>query len=221
MKITGSINESEFKKTLRQYSKAVGVGLEDAVEKAAESSAKALASKMRPYGLSAKKGQDFQDNIAEQIRHVRYGVNVGAYRGSSIEAAHENQRKQGRVRIRKVRGSGWDNTISEGEMHSYTRKKQAQAGIAKAGWFAAFVQAARRRLSRKPAKWISRHIQNKYGNGRKTNKGLSVEYQMENTVPYIHEAQKPQEVASALRQGRKNFLRHMQQQIDKAASKVR
>jgi len=210
------INASEFDRTLKRFVKRTGTGIEDGVKMIAETSARALATKIRPYGLAAKIGRQFQESIAEEIRHVRYGVNVGAYQGSSIEAAHESLRRRGNVRMRRVGGNYWQPKISEGDAQAYTRRKQRNAGMAKAGWFSAAVDATGRKMKRKPARWVARHMGSKTGRGYLRRRGAKTQVELHNTVPYLDEAQDPREIQLGLEAGRRGALKHMRKTIDKA-----
>ena len=215
MKITAQVlNDADFKKTLKRFAEKTQTGIEEGIKTIGESTGRALASKVRPYGLSARIGKEFERNIGEQVDHVRYGANMGVYSGGSIQTAHENQRRQGRVRIRKV-GGRWNEVISKDDAERYKRQKQANAGMVKAGWVAAVNQATGRNLKRIP-RWISRHIGRGRGTGRMYKRGGKTEMSLSNNVPYARQAQKDREVTSALAQGRSNALKYMLLTIDKA-----
>lgn len=221
MKITAQVlNDASMKREIERFEKMVGRGVGDGVKQIAESTGRALASKIRPYGLSGKKGKDLEDNIKEQIRHVRYGVNVGAFAGSSIEAAHEAQRRKGRVRIRKVSGKGWEDKISEGEMQAYARRKARNAGMVKAGWIEATQKATKDVMKRIPM-WIKRHVGRGMGDGRMYKVGAKTFLDIHNKVPYASDAQSDWEVESGLANGRKNALKFMMLQINKSTRNFR
>ena len=216
MKITAQVlNDASMKREIERFEKMVGRGVGDGVKQIAESTGRALASKIRPYGMSAKKGKEFEENIKEQIRYVRYGVNVGAFSGSSIEAAHEAQRRKGRVRIRKVGGKGWEDKISEGEWQSYARRKASNAGMVKAGWIEATQKATKDVMKRIPL-WIKRHVGRGVGSGRMYKVGAKTYLDLQNKVPYASDAQSDWEVESSLENGRKNALKFMMLQINKS-----
>lgn len=220
MKITAQmLNEASFKKEIAKFEKMVGRGVGDGLIQIAESTGRALASKIRPYGMSAKKGKEFEDNIKEDVRHVRYGVNVGAYPGSSIEDAMRQQRRRGRVKIRKVRGSGWEDKISLAEAEAHARQEARKAGMAKAGWIEGTNQATGRQLKRIPA-WIKRHLGKGLGSGRMVKVGGNTYLDIHNKVKYADSAQSTGEVMSALAQGRKNALKYIMLQIRKATNGI-
>lgn len=216
MKITAQVlNDASMKREIQRFEKLVGRGVGDGVKQIAESTGRALASKIRPYGMSAKKGQEFEDNIFEQIRHVAYGVNVGAYSGDSMKAAHEAQRKRGRVRIREISGDKWLAKIRQGEMHAYAKRKQANAGMVKAGWIEATQKATKDVMKRIPL-WIRRHVGRGVGSGRMYKVGAKTYLDLQNKVPYASDAQSDWEVESSLENGRKNALKFMMLQINKS-----
>jgi len=220
MKITAQmLNEASFKKEIAKFEKMAGRGVDAGVKQIAESTGRALASKIRPYGMAAKRGKEFEENIREAIKHVRSGVNVGASPGSNIADATRMQRRKGRVRIRKVRGSGWKEVITTGEMEAYARKQAARAGMAKAGWVDATNTATEGKLKRIP-RWISRHLGKGLGTGRMYKRGSNTFLDIENKATHASKAQSQREVASALRQGRKNALKFMILQIRKSTKKA-
>ena len=221
MKISAQmLNEASFKREIAKFEKMTGRGVDAGVKQIAESTGRSLASKIRPYGMSAKKGKQFEENIHEQIRHVRYGVNVGAYPGSNISSAHNQQRRNGRVRIRKVYGKGWKDTISEGDMQAYARKQAAKAGMVKAGWIDATNKATGSNLKKIP-RWISRHLGKGLGAGRMYKRGANTFLDIENKARHASRAQSDREVRSALYQGRRNALKFMMLQIRKSTSTLR
>ena len=221
MKISAQmLNEASFKKEIAKFEKMTGRGVDAGVKQIAESTGRSLASKIRPYGMSAKKGEEFEESIFQQIRHVAYGVNVGAYPGSNIKDAHEAQRRRGRVRIKEISGDKWLFKISPQEMIKYARRKQANAGMVKAGWIDATNKATGSNLKRIP-RWISRHLGKGLGAGRMYKRGSNTFLDIENKARHASRAQSDREVRSALYQGRKNALKFMMLQIRKSTSTLR
>ena len=220
MKITAKVlNEADMKRTIKRFGRLTQKGIEAGVKELAKSTGKALAHKVQPFGLSAKKGAKYIDNIGEEVDHVRYGVNVGAYPANNIEAAHNHMRRYGNIKIRHVSGKGWKNIISKGESERYKRRKQANAGMAKAGWIEAGNQASGKNMARIPS-WIRRHLGGGLGRGRIIRAGARTTAELSNSVSYIGYTQKNKDVRSALAMGRRNGLKHMMEQIDKHTSKV-
>jgi hypothetical protein len=211
------IGESEMRARLRQYENALGKTVEEGIGEIARSSARELAMKVQPYGLSKKVGDKFIKNITEQIRHVAQGVNLGVYHGANIQSAHNNARRNGRVRIRRLRGDNSakpTNEISISESDAYIEQQTAKAGRAKAAWIAAGNSIGKEKLSGIP-KWISRHNSGSYGTSSTSGRRMKAEITLENRVPYIRKLQKDREIASALRTGRKKALKRLILMIEK------
>ena len=217
MKITAQmVNEASFKRTLKRWGKLTGEGVEEGIKQITEATGRALASKVQPFGLSAAKGKQYQDSIIEQVKHVRYGANAGAYSGNSIEQAHESARRFGRVKIRHISSNKWEPKISKAEADSYGRKKAANAGMAKAAWIDATQQATGRTMKTRIPQWIKRHVGSNHGRGYMRKSGISAEAHLQNNLNYISYTQKGRDFTSALRQGRTNALKMMMRQIDHA-----
>ena len=217
MKITAQmVNEASFKRTLKRWGKLTGKGVEEGIKQITEATGRALASKVQPFGLSAAKGKQYQDSIIEQVKHVRYGANTGAYSGNSIEQAHESVRRYGRVKIRHISSNKWEPKISKAEAESYGRKKAANAGMAKAAWIDATQQATGRTMKTRIPQWIKRHVGSNHGRGYMRKSGISAEAHLQNNLNYISYTQKGRDFTSALRQGRTNALKMMMRQIDHA-----
>jgi len=217
MKITAQmVNEASFKRTLKQWGKLTGKGVEEGIKQITEATGRALASKVQPFGLSAAKGDAYQESIMDQVYHVRYGVNVGKFQGNSIRQAHEAARKRGRIYVYHIVSDTWEPKISKAEAESYGRRKAANAGMAKAAWIDATQQATGRTMKTRIPQWIKRHVGSNHGRGYMRKSGISAEAHLQNNLNYISYTQKGRDFTSALRQGRTNALKMMMRQIDHA-----
>jgi hypothetical protein len=204
------------KKLLKLYEKHVGKGVADGVKEMANSSARSLAMRVQPYGLSERVGQRFIDNIYRQIRFVGYAVRTGqAYGATSIEDAHKKMRRNGKVRIARIRKASVENDVSWEEIQQYTKKQTGKAGRAKAGWLDCAMKLDGKLSG--VGGWIKRHVNGNWGAvwgvGTKT-------ITMVNQTPYLTGPQKDKDVRYALAQGRKNGLKFVAKQIRGAIKKA-
>lgn len=225
MKLTAKLfGESETRKLLKEFEKATGKGVERGIDEIAMSSARALASRVQPYGLTQQKGDKFMKNIAAQVTAAWFMVNLGLIPAtSSMRAAHYAARRNGKVKIpsggfeRKGKGR-WLGLISETERDSYIAEQQAKAGRAKAAWVSAGESLGIGQMSG-VAQWIRRHV-GAYGDNQKLGRMLRAKVQLNNLTPYISLLQKEREIQSALRIGRKNGLARMKRIIEVSTKKA-
>lgn len=201
---------------LRLYEKYVRKSIEDGVREMAMSTTRSLAMKVQPYGLSEKIGARFEKNIGREIDFVAYSVRTDqAFGARTIEDAHMKMRRNGSVRIRRIRQAAVTNPIPQGEIEQYKRKQIAKAGRAKAGWLDCALQLGGK-LSGVGA-WIKRHANGKWG--RVSGVGTK-KISMTNLTPYLTGPQSAKSVRSALEQGRKNGLKFIAKQVRGAIKKA-
>jgi hypothetical protein len=204
--------DADVKDLLKKFEKATGKGIETGIKEMALSSARALATKMQPYGVTDRgRSKKFQDNIEKQIAQIFIGVNLGVYpETGSLESAHRAARRRGRVRgekITKEGGKRWKGVIDQSQLRQLAVEKQSRAGRAKAGWIAAGNSLGVAKMSKIGA-WINRHVGKGYGTSHVMGRGLKTQIQLQNRTPYLSYLQKEREVRAALKEGReKGILR--------------
>jgi hypothetical protein len=211
MRITTKVTGQESViNTLRQLEAITGKSVETGIKEMALSTARALATKMQPYGVSGGgKAKKFQENIEKQITQVFIGVNLGEYpETTNLESAHRSARRRGRVRgekITKEGGKRWKWLIDDNQKKRVVDDKQAKAGRAKAGWITAGNSLGVGKISR-IGRWIDRHVGKGYGESRVTGKRLRAKVELENRTPYLSFLQKERDVRAALKEGREKGL---------------
>lgn len=205
------------KALLRLYEKHVGKGVADGVKDMAMSSARSLAMRIQPYGLSQKVGNGFEKSIARQVDFAAYAVRTGqAFGATSLEEGHDKLRRNGRIKLRRIRQAKVVNPIPQGEVEQFKRKKVAMAGRAKGGWGDCVIKLGGK-LSGFGG-WIKRHV--KGGWGEVSGVGTDV-ITMVNLTPYLTGPQKDKDVRYALAQGRKNGLKFIAKQIRGSINKAK
>jgi hypothetical protein len=207
------IGASELKRTLDKFSQLTGKGVERGIDEMALSSARALAMKVQPYGLTSAKGAKFQKNIEAQVTAAWFMVNTGIIPATnSMEQAHKSARRQGRVRIpkggfKRSMWKTWRDLISEPDRDAYIQQQIRKAGRAKASWITAGESLGVGKISG-VAQWIRRHV-GSYSGTTRMGKMLRAKVELANKTPYISNLQKSSEIKSALATGRKNGLKRM------------
>ena len=220
MKLTARlIGESETRKLLKEFEKATGKGVERGIDEIAMSSARALASRVQPYGLTQQKGDKFMKNIAAQVTAAWFMVNLGLIPAtSSMRAAHYAARRNGKVKIpsggfeRKGKGR-WLGLISETERDFYIAEQQAKAGRAKAAWVSAGESLGVGKMSG-VSRWIRRHV-GSFGRSTRAGRMLRASVDLANDTPYLNGVQKDRDLQTALAQGRRNGIKRMKTIISK------
>jgi hypothetical protein len=212
MKISAKlIGASELKRTLDKFSELTGKGVERGIDEMALSSARALAMKVQPYGLTANQGRKFEKSIMAQVERAWFGVNVGAYPATTdMRQAHYQARKNGVVPkrlFRKEKGKPWLNLIPRDEMNRYAEKQIRKAGRAKAAWITAGELLRVGKISG-VARWIREDV-GSFAAATHMGKLLKAKVELANRTPYISNLQKESEIKSALATGRKNGLKRM------------
>jgi len=217
-------SKRDMERTLKEFSRLTGKGVEQGVREISKSSARRLAGTVQPYGLTEAKGRKFMQSIGAQIDRAWYGTNIGAFPAtSSMAHAHQNARNSRGVvpqrQFRKERGKKWLGLISVGEKEAYKRKQIKKAGRAKAAWIAAGEAMGVGKITG-IAKWIREDVNPSHSMARLIGKGLKSEAVLTNETPYIRPLQKDSQVASALRDGLKNGYKRMQHIIKNELKKL-
>lgn len=204
------------RKLLKLYEKHVGKGVADGVKEMANSSARSLAMRVQPYGLTDKKMAIFAQNIGRQIDFVSYAVRTGeAFGAQTLAAGHNALRKNGKVRTRRLRSGEVVNPIPQGEVEQYRRQQMGKAGRAKAGWLDCAIKLGGKLSG--VGSLIKRHVKGNWGHVS----GIGTKnIVMINQTPYLTGPQKDKDVRYALALGRKNGLQHIAKQIRGAIKKA-
>jgi hypothetical protein len=225
MKIEAKVTGQEgTKRLLKNFERLTGKGIETGIKEMALSSARALATKMQPYGVTDRgRSKKFQDNIEKQIAQIFIGVNLGVYpETGSLESAHRAARRRGRVRgekITKEGGKRWKGVIDQSQLRQLAVEKQSRAGRAKAGWIAAGNSLGVAKMSKIGA-WINRHVGKGYGTSHVMGRGLKTQIQLQNRTPYLSYLQKEREVRAALKEGREKGITRLRIIVDKQTKKL-
>jgi hypothetical protein len=210
-------SRAEFRRVVEAYARETGKGVDDGIREIGLSTARELANKFQPYGLSPAKGAKFIDSIGRQVDRAYIGTNLGAFPATSdMRAAHYGARKtRGRKAgqvpdrlFRKEKGKPWLGLIDQGTKESYKRQQQAKAGRAKAAWISAGNELTKAKLSGIP-RWINRHLPSSYGRAVVTGEGMKTEVELINSTPYAKYKQTNAQIRSAIRMGEKNGLKRM------------
>lgn len=182
---------------LKTFAKKSGVAVAETVAILGQSVAKELARKVQPWGLSKKQGDKFELNILKQVsKAARYATYKGAPGDvSDVHARYRN--KNGAVTVRAPEKIQPKRTpFVRPEVLTEAKKKQANAGMAKAGWIAAgesidspLLKTAKGISKRIKgiAPWIRRHVNSNKGSSQFVRKGgLNSTIYLTNKVDYAY-----------------------------------
>jgi len=212
--------ERQLEKELKRVAEKSRMGIAETVAVIGSSVAKELASKIQPWGLSKKVGAKYERNILLQVQRAARWANYKGTEGD-IESVHSQYRnRRGSVSVRPPnKFQPKSKVIPETEKQAYAATKQANAGIAKAGWITAGEDIKSPLLKNKKggahkisvAPWIRRHT-GKNGFARMIRRQwLSSTVLLTNTVSYAYDfGNNKSNVQKAINQGYKNAIKHAQ-----------
>lgn len=182
---------------LKTFAKKSGVAVAETVAIIGQSVAKELARKVQPWGLSKKQGDRFELNILKQVsKAARYATYKGAPGDvSDVHARYRN--RNGVVTVRAPEKIQPKRTpFVRPEVLTEAKKKQANAGMAKAGWIAAgesidspllkSTKGVSKRI-KGISSWIRRHVNSNKGSSLFVRKGgLNSTIYLTNKVDYAY-----------------------------------
>lgn len=209
----------KFRKVIEGFVDNTSKTAEDAIAIIAYSSGRRLVNTVHPFGL--KKGNQQIGNIGRQIEQTFYFVNAGVLPKSSLDAAHNRERRRGKVRLKRQKGTNrYQEIISIGEMNAFKRKQQAKAGRAKAAWVSAVEKIGTQKMSGIPA-YIRRHVPSRFGTCQKTGKGMQHRIELANWTPYLDtHLQNGKDMLLAAEEGLRNGLNRIKKIWDKEVEKA-
>jgi hypothetical protein len=211
-------SKAEFKRILKEFEAATGIGVDQGIRQIGLSTARELAHQFQPYGLKSDKGEKFIKSIGAQVDRAYLGVNLGAFPATSdMKDAHFGARKQGgrqagqvpNRQFRKEQGKPWLGLITQAQKEIYKRKVQAKAGRAKAAWIEAGNQLTKAKISG-VAKWINRHLPSAFGKAVITGSGLKTQVELINLTPYADKKQTSSQIKAAIKSGQKKGVKRLQ-----------
>lgn len=228
------LGASQMRKTIDKLAKVTGMTAEEGVKTIAMSTARALAIKIQPFGISNQyKGKKFEASIRRQVETAWFGVNLGAYPATSdMKQAHYQARVRGKVPVRKFRkqkGKPWLGLISNEAKNAYIKTQVKKAGRAKAAYIDAANGLAIRSYGKRGgtqkisgvAPWIKDNVGEGWGNHAILGRELRALVELENKTPYVSFITRDADVKRALTEGRKNGLKRMEIVIAAELKKLR
>lgn len=220
--VTVEIDEESRKKmksVLEEFSRLSGKGVEEGIQMIAVSAAKRLSRNVHPFGLTVKKGEEFQSSIGRQVYRAVNNANVTGKPGTAAEV-HLKARRKGVVpKSLVMHGQFQREPISVFDREQLAREKKSLAGRAKGAWIEAGDQALGKQITRIPA-WIARHRTSGYGAAKKSGFGLNHSIELENKTPYLRFIQKDKLIAEAMTYGMKSGFKRIQIIVDKLTEKA-
>jgi hypothetical protein len=191
-----SAQRRRLESELKEYARKSGVAVGETVAIIGVEVAKELASKVQPWGLSKAVGAKYEANILKQVQKAARFANYRGIEGdiASVHAQYRNRR--GAVTVRPPKQfQPKSKIIDKQEKLEYAKTKQANAGIAKAGWIAAgenigssIFTTSRGKIKKiSVSRWIRRHVDNSKGDARFVRKGgLNSTIYLTNKVGYAY-----------------------------------
>lgn len=192
---------------LRQYAELTGNGIETGVKEIGVASAKALASKVQPFGFT--KIAKFQTSIEAQVKRAIRNANVQGATGS-ITTAHKSRRNsKGQVsKGLNTKGKYPAAPFDPQQRAALQKQKADNAGMAKGAWIEAgnklVTVASRSRSALKKinvTQVIMRHADKGHGTATLARSGINLTIYLTNKLSYIRRTMKDSHVAAALKSG--------------------
>jgi hypothetical protein len=220
------VGKAEAKAKLKEYMRLTGNGIETGIKEIGIASARALASKVQPFGLN-RVGK-FSNSIEKQVKRAIRNANLqGA--NTSIEAAHKSRRNsKGQVpKDLNTKGQYQGKPFDPQERARLGERKAKNAGLAKAAWVEAgnmlvgIVSKSRSALKKiKVKEEINRHLGKGNGWGRMSKLSLSPTIYLTNNLSYISRTMKNSHVTAALKSGLLNGYKKIDQHIKRETKKL-
>lgn len=204
---------------LKQFAAKAQVAVGETVAIIGTSVAKELARKVQPFGLTQSVGEKFMGSIMAQVhRAVRWAVFKGT-EGTAAQVHTMYRNSRGAVTVRpphqfqpKRKPLDWV------DVDEQIALKQANAGIAKAGWIQAgenidspLLRTSKNKVRKIKgiAQWIRRHVNGNKGSSRFVRKGgLNSTIYLTNNVTYAYSKRNsnPRYVPGAIADGYKRSI---------------
>jgi len=204
---------ANFKKLVSEYQKKLGKTKNELMIDLAKSQARALASAIQPYGMSAKSGKKFEESIKLQVSRAIRNSNIVGGSQSAVEAHQSRRNAQGRVpKSYTIRGQFKRTPIPISEALDLAKKKSKNAGLAKAGWIAAAETLDNKKISGIP-KWLREDVS--HGSSKVTKTGASIVIFLTNQITYISSVLSEAKSNKALSVAYNKNLKRMQSALNK------
>lgn len=202
---------AKFKRNLDLYSKKKGQLVEGSIDELAGHAGKALAGRIQPFGLSARKMKKFEQSVKAQVHRSLKNANIEG--GSQSAAEAHRSRRDGRGQVPKgMRTHGQYNRspISKFDRFRRAEIKADNVGTAKGAW----LDAARK--SWKGVRF-AKYFNSKLANGSvsKRGRGMKRQVTLTNNLPYIQKIMKKSDITRSVQQAFKGMKRKMQRELDK------
>lgn len=200
-------SEKQFRRMLKDWTKAKGGDINTAVKDLAQSIGYGLMRKTVPFGARQSKGEAFMKSIEAQV--FKGAMRVAS---NSVEASHKLARNaRGRVTGRTWFAKGHPDFRKGGE--EYAKRKAANAGLLKAAWIVAANKIPGYQGKRKLPEWVKRHIAKaSYGSVRLSGRGYSTDVDLTNELSYSNNSNT--NVNQGLREGYMGIIKQVKDRIE-------
>lgn len=201
-------SEKQFRRMLKDWTKAKGGDINTAIKDLAQSSAYGLMRKTVPFGSAQSQGNKFIQAIFWQV------LTAGLRREGSLPDAHASQRNtRGRVTGKRYYVKNNALTHHTDANTAYIKKKMANAGMLKAAWIVASEKIPGYKGKRKLPQWVKRHISKaSYGSARTTGRGFSTDVDLTNELTYSNN--KNTNINQGLREGYMGIIKQVKDRIE-------
>lgn len=203
-------SQQEFRRVLAEFQKKSGKSVEESVVELGKASARQLAMKVPPFGVSSKVGDRFSGSIAKQVNRAVSAGNV-AGRSGTAEQLHESYRNaKGQVpRGLEDRGRYRREPIPVREKEDLIDKRQKAAGIVKGAWLHCLLLIGGKASGF--GQWIRRHTHS--GKATIRPRGISTEVTLTNEIKWVSNVQNQKLVKMALNTALRNTIKRMEKII--------
>jgi hypothetical protein len=211
---------------LRQYAELTGNGIETGVKEIGVASARALASKVQPFGF--KKIDKFQASIEAQVKRAIRNANVQGATGSIANAHKSRRNSKGQVSKELTTKGRYPSAPFDPQQRAALQKRKADnAGMAKGAWIEAgnklVTVASRSRRALKKinvTQVIMRHADKGHGMATLARSGINLTIYLTNKLSYIRRTMKNSHVQSALKSGLLNGYKRIDAHIKRETKKL-
>lgn len=204
---------ASFKRAIAEYEKKIGATERESMIDLGRISAKELAIKVQPFGISAKVGKKFEGSIRKQVHRAIKNANIhgGTQNASDAHQARRNSRGQVSGRL-PTKGQFKRVPIDLDDRFELAKKKALNAGLSKGAWIDSGESLDGKKISGIP-KWIKRHIKNGSSQIQSVRSGFVI--YLTNSISFISSVMPDSDISKALNIAYRKNLKRMQSALNK------
>lgn len=206
-------DRAQFLKAIAKYKREFIKTEREVMIQLGKISAKELAIRVQPLGISSKVGKKYEGSIQAQVHRAIKNANISGGSQNALQAHQSKRNSRGQVsRALATSGQFKRSPIDLSDRFELAKKKSENAGLSKGAWIAAGENLDNKKISGIP-KWIRRHA--KHAASKIDGKSSGTIISLINKISFVVSVMSDSDINKALMTAYRKNIKKMNIELNK------